>query len=284
MTTNEPVGKTAADENFPVGSRLIAPALRPHVARYYAFARTADDIADHPDLAAEEKIERLDAFERALDDGSLEIPARLAESLAERGVPDDCARDLLIAFRQDALKSRYEDWNALLGYCRNSANPVGRFLVRLHGEPDAALGPSDALCTALQVLNHLQDCGDDLRTLDRVYLPLDMLSAEGETIDALRRPAASPGLRRVLDQALDRTDALIATAATLPSAVASRRFAGECSTIVRLAARLSTLLRHGDPLARRVKLSKRDFIVAALGGAWHGFFGDRRTLLGRAAT
>lgn len=270
-----PSGKGAADENFPVGSFLIAPRLRPHVARYYAFARAADDIADDPELSATDKIRRLDAFERALDDGSLAKPAALAESLAETGVPDDCARDLLAAFRMDAVKTRYADWDALIGYCRLSANPVGRFLLRLHGEGDAALPRSDALCTALQVLNHLQDCGDDRRALDRVYLPSDWLAAAGESVAALDQPALSPGLRRVIDQALDHTDALVATAETLAPALRSRRLAAESAAIARLARRLSARLRAGDPLATRVSLSKRDFAGALLYGVWTALLGRR---------
>lgn len=266
-------GKTASGENFPVGSFLIAPRLRPHVARYYAFARQADDIADHPDLTAGEKIARLDAFERALDDGSLPAPAQLAESLAATGVSDDCARDLLIAFRQDAVKARYETWEDLLGYCRNSANPVGRFLLRLHGEDNSALPASDALCTALQILNHLQDCGDDRAGLDRVYIPQQMLADAGESIGALDRPAASAGLRRVIDRMLDGVEGQIAAAAALPPALRSRRLAAESAVIVRLAQRLLLRLRHGDPLASRVSLSKLDFVLAGLGGAWQGFIG-----------
>lgn len=269
------MGKGAQDENFPVGSWLIAAEHRPHVARYYAFARAADDIADNPRLTPDDKLRRLDAFENALDDGSIETPRRLAETFAETGVADDCARDLIAAFRMDARKTRYESWEALLGYCRLSANPVGRFLLHLHGEPDWALPRSDALCTALQVLNHLQDCGDDRRALDRVYAPLDWLADAGETVEALDRSAASPGLRRVMDRMLDATDALVDQAATLPPALKSRRLAAESGVIARLARRLARRLRTQDPLAGRVALSKVDFAAAALGGAWEGLTGAR---------
>ncbi|MEO1000364.1 MAG: squalene/phytoene synthase family protein, partial [Pseudomonadota bacterium] len=148
-----PSGKGAGDENFPVGSRLISRALRPHVMAYYDFARAADDIGDNPDLAPEEKIARLDAFAAALDDRSLPTPARLAETFAATGVSVETATDLCAAFRQDAVKLRYADWDELMGYCRLSANPVGRFLLELHGEDREALPRSDALCSALQVLN-----------------------------------------------------------------------------------------------------------------------------------
>ncbi|MEM9011287.1 MAG: squalene synthase HpnC [Pseudomonadota bacterium] len=259
-----PSGKGAGDENFPVGSFLIARRLRPHVARYYAFARAADDIADNAALPAAEKIRRLDAFEAALSDGSLETPARLAESLSATGVDVSCASDLLIAFRRDATKLRYQTWEELLDYCRYSANPVGRFLLQVHGEDAAALPYSDALCTALQILNHMQDMGDDRRDFDRIYMPRAILAAHGEEVEAIDRPALSPGLRRALDDVLDRTEVLIEKARSLPVALKSRRLAAESAVIVRLAARLLALLRAGDPLARRVALRKTDFAAAFL--------------------
>lgn len=266
-TVETPSGKGAGDENFPVGSRLISRRLRPHVARFYAFARAADDIADNPDLAPEDKVRRLDLFEEGLD-GKPGVPAATAlrESLAETAVPDRHARDLLAAFRQDATKRRYADWDDLLGYCELSANPVGRYLMDLHGEDRAMWAPSDALCTALQILNHLQDCQADYRRLDRVYIPLDWLSGEGLDVTALDRPAAVPGLRTVLDRCLDGCDALITTARKRPVRPRNRRLHAETFVITRLAARLSRRLRRQDPLAGRVALSKADFARAALSG------------------
>jgi len=261
-----PTGKGAGDENFPVASRLLAPRLRPHVARFYAFARAADDIADNPDLAPDDKIRRLDAFEAGLDGSGPAKAMRLAESLAETGVPDRHARDLLAAFRQDAVKSRYADWTELIGYCDLSANPVGRYLMDLHGEDRAAWTSSDALCTTLQILNHLQDAQRDLAQMDRVYVPLDMLAAEGLGVEALRAPAAPPGYRRVLDAILDRCDAMLERARARATRMASRRLHAETALITRLATLLSRRLRAEDPLADRVRLSKRDFADAALVG------------------
>src|SRR3546814_1994161 len=185
-----PSGKGAADENFPVGSWLLPAALRPHVATYYAFARAIDDIADNPALAPEDKIARLSAFEAALLDAAadgpgLEKATRLRLSLAATGVAAARGTDLIAAFKQDAVKRRYADWGELLGYCRLSANPVGRYLLDLHGEDPAGYAASDALCSALQILNHLQDCQGDYRQLDRVYLPQDRLAAEGLDLTVL---------------------------------------------------------------------------------------------------
>jgi squalene synthase HpnC len=188
-----PSGKGSGDENFPVGSWLLPARLRPHVAAYYRFARAIDDIADNPDLEADDKVARLTRFEDAVlgretDDPALATAHRMRASLAETGVTARHCVDLVTAFKQDAVKLRYDDWADLMGYCENSANPVGRYLLDLHGERDSGYPFSDALCSALQVLNHLQDCRDDYRNLDRVYLPLDWMGMEGLEVSALVGP------------------------------------------------------------------------------------------------
>jgi squalene synthase HpnC len=264
-------GKDRADENFPVGSALIGKALRPHVHAFYAFARNADDIADSPILAPDDKVARLDVMEAVLTgsrDGGSPSAILLRDSLSETGVTPRHATDLLAAFRRDATKTRYADWDELLDYCRFSAMPVGRHVLDLHGEDAARVyPPSDALCAALQVLNHLQDCAKDLAALDRCYLPQDLVAANGVAVADLRGPAESPGLRRVFAALLDRTEALCATAADLPRRVSTRRLRLETAVIVGLANRLAARLRRGDPLATRVKLTKGDAagsVLAAL--------------------
>lgn len=258
-------GKGAAEENFPVGSRLVAPHLRPHFHAYYAFARATDDIADSPDLSPQEKICRLDAFEAVLEGRArgLAKAEALAASLAATGISTARATDLLVAFRADATKARYASLAELLAYCRHSADPVGRFLLDLHGESPVLYPASDALCTALQILNHLQDMGADLARLDRAYVPLDWLEAEGETVAALAASCVSPGLRRVMDRLLDEVDRLLGSADGL-AALRSRSLAGEAAAIRALARKLAARLRREDPLAGRVALSKADF-AAALG-------------------
>jgi squalene synthase HpnC len=268
-TVETPSGKGRAGENFPVGSWLIRRDLRVHVHAFYRFARNADDIADNPALVADDKIRRLDRMAAILDGApGTDSPAALAmrASLAKTGVTAQHCHDVLRAFRLDATKLRYRDWDDLMDYCRYSAAPVGRQLLDLHGESQDTWPSSDALCSALQVLNHLQDCVADYRALDRVYLPLDDLGAAGCTVEALEAPAAGPGLRRVIDTLLDRTEALIATAGGLPPRVAARGLRWESAVIVALAARLARRLRHGDPLASRVKLGKNDFAAAFLTG------------------
>jgi farnesyl-diphosphate farnesyltransferase len=145
---------------------------------------------------------------------------------------------------------------------------VGRQLLDLHGESRDTWPPSDALCSALQVLNHLQDCGDDYRALDRVYLPGDELARTGGRIADLAGDRLTPGLRGTLDGLLDRTAKLVADARALPGKVASPGLRRESAVIVALAERLVELLRRGDPLAGRVKLAKTDFAAALVIGMW----------------
>ena len=259
-----PSGKTAADENFPVGSRLLPARLRPHVAAFYAFARAVDDIADNPVLEARDKIERLDGFARALAGAQPADPAfaralDLRRSLAATGVTHRHGVDLTRAFKQDATKLRYADWEELIDYCNLSAAPVGRFLVDLHGESIEAYPASDALCNALQVLNHLQDCGDDYRSLNRVYLPQDWMTEAGIGVEVLGGERSPVALRRLLDRCLDAAEGLLAGAERLPDQLRDFRFAMEAAAIVAIARKLGRKLRRRDPLAERVALTKAQF-------------------------
>jgi len=267
-----PSGKDAGDENFPVGSWLLPARLRPHVARFYAFARAIDDIADDPDLAAQDKIARLTGFEDALLGRIKDVPGyekayHIRRSLRQTGVTPQHCVDLISAFKQDATKLRYTDWDDLMDYCDRSAAPVGRYLLDLHEESKDGYPASDALCNALQVINHLQDCKDDGRNLDRVYLPLDWMEAEGVTVASLNAPGASPGLRAVLDRCLDATERLLVRARALPGSLKSRRLAMESAAILRIAERLTVLLRRRDPVAERVALTRPGFILCCLQGA-----------------
>jgi hydroxysqualene synthase len=268
-----PSGKGRGDENFPVGSWLIRRDLRPHVHAFYRFARQADDIADNSALAAAEKLRRLDRMAAVLDGApGDDVPTATAmrASLAATGTTAQHCHDLLHAFRLDATKLRYRDWDDLMMYCRYSASPVGRQVLELHGESHDTWRHSDPLCDALQVLNHLQDCGVDHAALDRVYLPEADLAACGSPVEDLAAAHASPGLRCVIDRLLDRTEALIDSARRLPVVVQSPGLRRETGAIVTLAERLARRLRRGDPLAARVKLSRGDFAVALLLGAWRG--------------
>jgi len=265
-----PSGKGAADENFPVGSWLIPPELRPHVASYYAFARAIDDIADNPALAPDDKIARLDGFAAALlgedSDPAYAKAHALRATLLARGIPAAHGLDLISAFKQDAVKPRYENWDELIDYCLRSAAPVGRFLCDLHGEDRALYPLSDALCNALQVINHLQDCAKDYAEMDRVYLPQDWMRAENTAVPDLRNAAATPGLRRVLDRCVAGTETLLMEARKLPKAMKHRRLAAETAVIVSVADKLTHRLGHEDPIATRVALGPVGYAGAAVGG------------------
>ena len=261
--------KDGEAENFPVASWLIAPPHRATVMAFYTFARAADDIADSPALTPEEKVRRLDLFEATLlgrtDAAASALPLRAA--LASTGLPARHALDLLVAFRLDATKLRTASFDELLHYCRYSAAPVGRFVLAVHGESEATWPANDALCTALQIINHLQDCGKDYRAIDRVYLPADLMAAHGAGVAALAADSASPALRAVLREVAERNAALVAHGAALPGQVGDWRLRLETAVIARLAAKLNCWLLTRDPLGERVHLTKGGALWQALLGA-----------------
>jgi len=273
-----PSGKTAGTENFPVGSFLIKAELRPHVHAFYRFARMGDDIADNPALSGAEKLRRLGSMADQLVGRvapAHPIVAAMAESLQSTGVAPVHCLELLDAFRMDAEKARYADWAELMEYCRLSAATVGRQVLDLHGESRDTWGPSDALCAALQVINHLQDCGDDYRDMDRVYLPAADLEAGGGRLDDLGGRRLTPGLRAAIDRCLDRTEQLLVHARDLPGRCRNFRLRCETAAIVALAERLTDMLRHRDPLAERVKLDSFGKAVTAATGVWRALFVGR---------
>ena len=261
-------GKGAADENFPVASRLIAPRHREVVMRFYAVARMADDIADHAMLAPERKLELLNEIEATLN-GAETVPEAVAlrEALAARGLTDQHVRDLLVAFRQDATQSRYSNWDALMTYCRYSAAPVGRFMLDVHGEDRSTWPASDALCAALQIVNHLQDCAKDYRELDRVYLPLDALAATGATVDDLGDARSTLALLATLRGLATRTAGLLSDSKALSPMVRNTRLALEIGVIQALASSLNRRLLRRDPLADRVHHTRDGALGVAAWGA-----------------
>jgi hydroxysqualene synthase len=271
-TVPDPIAAARASENFPVASRLIAPALRPAVLAFYRVARGADDIADDPALDPAIKEARLRALDAVLDGGApdagwqLSTDAGTLREICRRHAVDVVhPRHLLQAFIADAVNRPCRSWSDLIAYCRFSAAPVGRFLLELHGELPQASRASDALCTALQILNHIQDCQADWRRLQRCYVPLDWLGAEGLAPDALLESRTSPALRRVFDRMLDKVDLLLAEARPLAGIVHDRGLAAESAGIVAIAIALARALRRGDPLAGRVALrTSRKLGIAAL--------------------
>lgn len=261
-------GKGSHDENFPVASGLIKRQHRPVILAFYEFVRVADDIADHPQLKSAEKIDRLDRLESSLLGSGRDEPEglRLRTILSDRGLSTRHAQDLLSAFRQDATKLRYANWDELIDYCSRSAMPVGRFVLDVHGEARDTWPASDALCAALQVINHLQDCAKDYIALERVYVPLDALSASGATVEALRDERASPALRNCLRGLVSRTSTLLDESRGLEPKVSDTRLALEISVIQSLASQLLAILMVRDPLAERVHLTKTEALATAING------------------
>jgi squalene synthase HpnC len=262
-------GKGHSDENFPVASVLIARRHRPAVMAFYRVARMADDIADHPTAPPQEKLARLAAIERTLNgqDDAVTTAAELRAVMTAGGLSPQHILDLLEAFRRDVVKSRYANWAELMDYCRYSAAPVGRFVLEVHGESPATWPASDALCAALQIINHLQDCGDDYCEIDRVYLPSDLLAAAGVNITALGVDRASPALRDVIAGLSKRTLGLLETARPLAGQVRDTRLRLEIGVIHALAASLAGRLTRRDPLSERVHHRPHEALGGALVGA-----------------
>jgi len=265
-----PSGKDSDYENFPVGSWLLPAPLRPHVFIYYRFARAIDDIADNPDLSADDKIIRLNVFADTLKgtqgQAAIQTALNMRASLLETGVPFDHCLDLIKAFKQDAVKSRYQNWQQLIDYCLLSAAPVGRYLIDLHGGSKNGYEASDALCCALQIINHMQDCADDFKQMDRVYLPENWMDEFGATVDDLNKPITTPALRRVLNKMLKTTEHLMIKAAPMVTDIKSRRLAMESGSIIAIANRLIIDLTNRDPLAGKVKLNKFEYISCCVKG------------------
>jgi len=249
-------GKGHRDENFPVASWLIAPRHRAPILAFYDFVRTADDIADHAALPPEQKLALLDRLDGGLvgrNDADA-VAVRLRQQLAERKLPPKHAQDLLAAFKLDVTKLRYRDWDDLIGYCSLSAMPVGRFVCDVHGESRTVWPANDALCAALQIINHLQDCKSDYLNLDRVYVPLDALSASGAAVAALGGERASPELLDCLHKLAARTERLLGESDVFSSRIDDWRLSLEVSVINTLAHRLTQILTASDPLRDRVHL------------------------------
>jgi hydroxysqualene synthase len=249
-------GKGHRNENFPVASFLIHPRHRDVILAFYNFVRTADDIADHATLAASDKLHLLDRLEAGLfgvNDADA-VAVRLRAALDRRGLSPKHAQDLIAAFKLDVTKLRYRDWDDLISYCSLSAMPVGRFVCDVHGESRGVWPANDALCAALQIINHLQDCKDDYRNLNRVYIPQDALAASGSNVEALGGERSSPSLSECLHRLAARTESLLSESDGFAAAIGDWRLGLEVSVINTLAHRLTRILQVRDPLSENVHL------------------------------
>lgn len=257
-------GKDHTKENFPVASFLIAPRHRPPVMAFYKFVRAADDVSDNAAASADERLALLEQMRASLTGESDAVPegVHLRNVLARRGLSPVHALDLLEAFRRDCTKLRYRDWDDLIDYCRYSAMPVGRFVLDVHGESQTLWPINDALCAALQVINHLQDCGKDYRELVRVYIPEPLLAEAGIAVDALAGAKASPALAKVISGLARRNAGLLNISRPFACAIKDGRLALEVDLIQTLADDLNAMLMRRDPLSEPVHHSKGN--VAAL--------------------
>jgi len=258
-------------ENFPVASVLMPPSLRSAVRAIYAFARHADDLADEGDVPPGERLRALDDLGAQLDAIEAGAPTRwpaLAEAVCRHELPLQPLRDLLSAFRQDVTTHRYDDYPALLDYCRRSANPVGRLMLALYGDAEPeSLRQSDAVCTGLQLVNFWQDVASDWAR-GRVYLPQSELRAAGLDDAAIGRAAAGAPTD-------DRWPALMgdqtrrAAEMLVQGAPLARRIGGriglELRMVIegglRIAQRIDAV--GGDVFRRRPTLGSRDWLVVA---------------------
>ncbi len=278
-------GKGHKDENFPVASFIIKPRHRAAVMAFYRFARKADDIADHDTEASERKLALLEVMRATLAGESYVDAEALALRQAEaaRGLASEHGLDLLEAFRRDVTKTRYANWAELMDYCRYSAMPVGRFVLDVH-EEDRTLWPAnDALCAALQVINHLQDCGKDYAALNRVYVPEDVLAAAGLDVSVLAEPKAPPALRAVIANLARQTWALLDQSRPFARGIKDARLAYEVAAIQRLAEDLTQKLMHKDPLSERVHHTKPEMLGLLALAAKDRLMGRRDAAAQRAA-
>ena len=269
-------GKGHQDENFPVASVLLKPQHRAPILAFYRFARAADDVADHPTADAKEKLARLAELRRGLDGAGAVEAVALGQIQRERGLDPVHAHELLDAFVQDVTVNRYADWASLMAYCRLSAMPVGRFVLDVHGEDRAIWPLSDALCAALQVINHLQDCSKDYRALDRVYLTADALAATGASIADLDAEHATPALRAPIHAMAVQTGDLLRISASFASTIRDRRLAAEVAIIQRLAESLTARLLRRDPLSERVHHTSAETALLAARAVLGQMFARRK--------
>jgi len=260
-------GKGHKDENFPVASLLVSAQHRAPIMAFYRVARLSDDVSDHPTASPAAKLKRLAEIEASLTGAGDACPeaVELGRVLGERGLGWEHMLDLLEAFRRDVTKLRYESWDELMDYCRYSAMPVGRFVLDVHGESHATWPASDALCAALQVINHLQDCAKDFRDLNRVYLPRDALVRYGAKIEMLAG-GGDPALTATIRALAERSQALLETSRGFAAQVRDGRLALEIGAIHRLAESLVRRLCQRDPMSDELHHSRFEAVGVGLLG------------------
>ncbi|MEA5097815.1 MAG: squalene synthase HpnC [Burkholderiaceae bacterium] len=255
-------------ENFPVASFLLPKHLRPAVQTIYAFARSADDIADEGNAPNEVRLELLNAYGAALDriQSGLNPKSALFQALDDvirnYRLPLQPFRNLLSAFKQDVVKTRYANFDELKDYCRRSANPVGELMLHLYGAADAKnLGDSDAICTALQLINFWQDVAIDWQK-DRIYLPQDEMQQFGVSAAHLEKRMSNDAWRKLMQFQVDRARAMMHSGAPLAQRLPGR-IGWELRLVVQGGLRILEKIEAADydVFRRRPKLGKPDWLM-----------------------
>ena len=265
-------GKSYSDENFPVASFLMTKKIRSIVRVFYFFARMADDIADHQKLSSNQKKKILLFFDNAISKSKKTNNKVLDKMIAKfKELPSGkkYSRNLLKAFMMDASNKKYKNWNDLLYYCKFSANPVGRFVIDAVNERkniEKIYEASDSLCTALQIINHIQDCKKDFRQLNRVYIPDSFFRKYSLDKKTLRKSKSVENFERLKIEIVDNVLVSLRKTKLGLREIQSWRLRKETLIILNIAKRLCNLLKINDPLEKQIKLSRIDFIFCFFKG------------------
>ena len=265
-------GKSYSDENFPVASFLMTKKIRSIVRVFYFFARMADDIADHQKLSSNQKKKILLFFDNAISKSKKTNNKVLDKMIARfKELPSGkkYSRNLLKAFMMDASNKKYKNWNDLLYYCKFSANPVGRFVIDAVNERkniEKIYEASDSLCTALQIINHIQDCKKDFRQLNRVYIPDSFFKKYSLDKKTLRKSKSIENFERLKIEIVDNVLVSLRKTKLGLREIQSWRLRKETLIILNIAKRLCNLLKINDPLEKQIKLSRIDFIFCFFKG------------------
>jgi squalene synthase HpnC len=257
-------------ENFPVASFLLPKSLRAPVALIYAFARQADDFADEGNLLPEQRLLLLNEFKAELDriqknsPPNTELFIALQAKIYQHQLPLQPFYDLLEAFSQDVTKTRYQDFGEVMSYCRHSANPVGRLMLALYkADTDSNIGMADAICSALQLINFLQDIAIDIQK-DRIYLPQNELQKYKVTEDQIIRGDSTGTWSLMMEFQINRARKLLQAGAPL-GLVLPGRIGLEMRMIIAGGERILKKLHqaHGNVFDYRPKLTKKDWLYMA---------------------
>jgi len=261
-------------ENFPVASKLLPAPIRPAVAVLYTFARTADDLADEEELNEQQRLDGLDRLQDQLDDILFGRPTTdaifhaLSDVIDRFRIPHGLFNDLLDAFRQDVIQNRYTDEAELLNYCKRSANPVGRAMLCLVGETATEqLQHADAICTALQLINFLQDIAQDYHEMGRIYLPLDEMQRFGVSEQQIASGETTAELRALIDHQLERIERLLNEGSPLGTHLTGR-FGLEIRAIIAGAHKIVEKLHNQSDCFSRPRLSR----LEKLSLLWYALF------------